>query len=103
MVNFEEVGHSWAEPHEQHTQISQISLSFQAVCKCVVHHFPSEFAAAHPGSLERNFIDGAMDKHLVVNVCFVVFQLLSLSIAVFTQTSNLRLHTQGTLQKPILI
>lgn len=71
-MNFEEVGHLWAEPNEQHTQIFQISLTFQAVCKCVAHQFPSEFAAAYPGSLERNFIDGTMDKHLVVNVCFVV-------------------------------
>lgn len=72
-MNFEEVGHLWPEPNDQHTQIFQISRAFKAVSKCVVHHFPSEFAAAYPGSLERNFIDGTMDKHLVVNVCFVVF------------------------------
>lgn len=51
---------------------TQISLSCKVACKCVMLHFPSEFAAAYSGSFERNFTDGTMNKHLIENVCFVV-------------------------------
>lgn len=54
---------------------TQISLSCKVACKCAMLHFPAEFAAAYSGSLERNFTDGTMNKHLIENVCFVVSSL----------------------------